>query len=203
MLIPLTQPASPQLQAIGAKSAKKMTDEEIIGEILENGRTDLFGILYLRYSGKVYRKCLSFSKDPDLAKDMAQDVMVKLFHQLQKYSGRSKFSTWLYAITYNYCVEQYRKSSRYHLQELNETCDLHDHDEDHEPLKSRSRHLARALRKIKEDDRDILVMKYQQDLSIKELTERFNISDSAVKMRLARARNRVKAIISESEKQVA
>ena len=68
---------------------------------------------------------------------------------------------------------------------------------------ARSRHLQRALEEITSEDRDILVMKYQQDLSIKELTERFNISDSAVKMRLARARQRVKEIIVESEKQVA
>lgn len=89
------------------------------------------------------------------------------------------------------------------MQELDENFDLKEEVEDAEPLMSRSRHLARAMEQIAEEDKAILMMKYQQDLSIKELTERFNISDSAVKMRLARARQRVKEIIRQSEKQAA
>lgn len=180
-----------------------MTDEDIVQEIVLNGRTELFGIIYSRYSQKVYRKCVSFTKDVDAAKDLAQDVLVKVFSQLHKFSGRSRFSTWLYAITYNFCVESYRKSSKYHLQQLDENYDLEEEKEDLEPLMSRSKHLQRALHQIAEEDREILMMKYQQDLSIKDLTERFNISDSAVKMRLARARQRVKEIIRQSEKQAA
>ena len=125
MLVPFLKPASPQSSPIGATAARQMTDEDIIREIVENGRTTLFGMIYLRYSQKVYRKCLSFSHDPEIARDMAQDVMVKVFHQLQKFSGRSKFSTWLYAITYNFCVEYYRKSSRYYHQDLDDNFDLH------------------------------------------------------------------------------
>ena len=89
------------------------------------------------------------------------------------------------------------------MQELDENFDLKEEVEDAEPLMSRSRHLVRAMEQIAEEDKAILMMKYQQDLSIKELTERFNISDSAVKMRLARARQRVKEIIRQSEKQAA
>lgn len=202
MLVPFIQPAPSQAPKL-ANTPTSMTDEEIVQEIVLNGRTELFGIIYSRYSQKVYRKCVSFTKDLDAAKDLAQDVLVKVFSQLHKFSGRSKFSTWLYAITYNFCVESYRKNSKYRLQELDET---HDHEEEVEdlgPLMSRSRHLQKALNEIADEDRDILLMKYQQDLSIKELTARFNISDSAVKMRLARARQRVKEIIRQSERQAA
>lgn len=202
MLVPFLQPATATKPAYST-APSTLSDEDIIFEITTNGRTELFGIIYKRYSQKVFRKCISFTKDADAAKDMAQDVLVKVFSQLHKFSGRSRFSTWLYAITYNFCVESYRKSTRVHMQELDENFDLKEEVEDAEPLMSRSRHLARAMEQIAEEDKAILMMKYQQDLSIKELTERFNISDSAVKMRLARARQRVKEIIRQSEKQAA
>lgn len=180
-----------------------MSDEDLIAGILEEGRTDLFGFIYQRYSSKVYRKCLSFAHDKDLAQDMAQDILVKVYHQLHKFSGKSRFSTWLYALTYNFCVEHYRKNSKFHIQGIDDNHDLSEELEDSEPLFTRSRYLKRALDQIAPEDKDILVMKYQDDLSIKELTERFQISDSAVKMRLARARQRVKDLIRESEKAVA
>lgn len=202
MLVPFIQSAPAHAPTLST-SPKSMTDEDIVQEIVLNGRTELFGIIYSRYSQKVYRKCVSFTKDLDAAKDLAQDVLVKVFSQLHKFSGRSRFSTWLYAITYNFCVESYRKNSKYHLQAIDENYDLEEEKEDLEPLMSRSKHLQRALNQIAEEDRTILMMKYQHDLSIKELTEKFNISDSAVKMRLARARQRVKEIIRQSEKQAA
>lgn len=180
---------------------RKKTDEEIIKAILEEGKTDLFGILYDRYSDKVYRKCLSFVKNEPKAQDMAQDVLLKAFTQLAKFKGTSRFSTWLYSITYNYCVEQYRRSNRITQVDIDEGPDLADPEEiaEEELLEARADKLRKALERISVEDKMILLMKYQDDVSIRDLTEHLNISDSAVKMRLARARAKVRDLIQVAE----
>ena len=82
----------------------KLSDEDLINAIVKTNNTLLFEVLYDRYAGLVYNKCFGFAKDEDEAKDLTQDVFLKLFVKLASFKGKSKFSTWLYAFTYNHCV---------------------------------------------------------------------------------------------------
>lgn len=178
----------------------KVSDKEIIDRITQQGQTDLFGIIYDRYANKVYRKCISFVKEEGLAQDMVQEVFLKVFYQLTKFKGNSRFSTWLYAITYNYCVEQYRKQSKIYTVEIDERTDaIPLEEEEKELLEIRTDHLKVALNQIPPEDKVILLMKYQDDTPIKEIMEQLAISESAVKMRLSRARKRVKNIVKDIE----
>lgn len=183
------------------KPHRKATDEAIIDKIINEGKTELFGLLYDRYSDKVFRKCISFVQDRDLAQDMVQEILLKVFTQLSKFKGNSRFSTWLYAITYNYCVEYYRRSTRFVKVDIDAGPDIAEADDqlERDLLALRADKLRRAMEKVGPDDRMILLLKYQDDASIKELMEQLDISESAVKMRLARARQRVKTIIEEAE----
>ena len=177
-------------------------DEALIKAILQEGKTECFGILYDRYSNKVYRKCLSFFKDEAIAQDMVQDIFLKVFFQLSKFKGRSRFSTWLYAITYNYCVEYYRRNSKYSMVEVEDRhVGAEDDNQEDEILEYRVAHLKRAMEQIAVEDKMILLMKYQDDTSIKDIMGHLKISESAVKMRLARARSRVRDLIKEMEKE--
>ena len=181
-----------------ARNHQKLSDEELIAAITQEGESDLFGLLYDRYSDKVYRKCISFVRDEDIAKDMVQEVFTKVFTQLEKFKGKSRFSTWLYAITYNYCVEFYRKNSRYTTVDIDEGPDIAEkEDGNSEFLSFRVEQLKKAMDMVGNEDKTILLMKYQQNVSIKELMNYLNISESAVKMRLARARKRVKSILDD------
>lgn len=179
----------------------KASDETIIEAIINEGKTELFGLLYDRYADKVFRKCISFVQDRDVAQDMVQDVLLKVFTQLAKFKGNSRFSTWLYAITYNYCVEYYRRSQRYPTADIDDGSDIAEPDEQAERdlLGLRAEKLRKAMELISPEDKAILLMKYQDDTSIKDLTEHLDVSESAVKMRLARARERVRSIIQEAE----
>ena len=180
---------------------KQLSDEVLIEAITQKGETELFGILYDRYSNKVYRKCLSFVKDESAAQDMVQDVLLKVFTQLGKFQGKSRFSTWLYAITYNYCVEYYRKNNKYAMVDIDEGPDISvDDDDEKELLKMRAEQLKWALDQVAPEDKMILLLKYQDDTPIKEIMDTLDISESAVKMRLARARQRVKQVVQEREK---
>ncbi|MCB0836080.1 MAG: sigma-70 family RNA polymerase sigma factor [Bacteroidetes bacterium] len=183
------------------KDNKQLSDEVLIEAITQKGETELFGILYDRYSNKVYRKCLSFVKDESAAQDMVQDVLLKVFTQLGKFQGKSRFSTWLYAITYNYCVEYYRKNNKYAMVDIDEGPDISvDDDDEKELLKMRAEQLKWALDQVAPEDKMILLLKYQDDTPIKEIMDTLDISESAVKMRLARARQRVKQVVQEREK---
>jgi RNA polymerase sigma-70 factor (ECF subfamily) len=183
------------------KGYSKASDEDIIQAIIHEGKTELFGLLYDRYADKVFRKCISFVQDRDIAQDMVQDVLLKVFTQLSKFKGNSRFSTWLYAITYNYCVEYYRRSNRYPSADIDEGPDIAEPDDQAEKdlLGLRAEKLHKAMSLIAPEDKAILLMKYQDDTSIKDLTEHLDASESAVKMRLARARERVRALIQEAE----
>lgn len=180
------------------KKSKKLSDEALIVEITQKGHSDLFGQLYNRYSQKVYRKCMGFAKDHDIAQDMVQDIFIKVFDQLPKFQGKSRFSTWLYTITYNFCVEYYRKNSKHTFTDIDQQPDEIDETEEERALLStRSNKLKKALNQISADDREILVMKYRDQAPIKEIMDALNISESAVKMRLARARLRAKEVIDQ------
>ncbi len=182
------------------KTRNKLSDEELIHAITQEGRSDLFGQLYDRYANKVYRKCIGFSKDHDIAQDMVQDIFLKVFFQLPKFQGKSRFSTWLYTISYNFCVEYYRRNSKHSFVDIENQPDAIDESADEkELLKTRTDKLQKALEHIAPEDRAILLMKYQDQIPIKEIMDGLDISESAVKMRLARARQRAKEVIDQME----
>ncbi len=174
------------------------SDEDLVREILRDGKSDLFGVLYDRYANKVYGKCLSFFQDRDQAQDMVQEILVKAYSRLAAFRLESRFSTWLYAITYNYCVEQYRKNQRYPHQPVEDDL-VEPADEAREEsalLALQVDQLKYALEQIAPEDKALLLMKYQDDMSIKDIMEQMGLQESAVKMRLSRARNRVKEVVN-------
>ena len=70
-----------------------LSDEDLVEAIVKTNNTLLFEILYDRYANLVYNKCYGFAKDADEAKDLTQDVFLKLFVKLASFKGKSKFST--------------------------------------------------------------------------------------------------------------
>src|SRR5512138_836395 len=93
-------------------SAKSLSDKEIIRRIKQDHNTNLFEILYNRYSQKVFDKCNSLLKDQLLAQEFVQDIFCRVFERLSDFRGESNFSTWLYAITYNNCIEYLRTKKK-------------------------------------------------------------------------------------------
>ncbi|MFT7588975.1 MAG: RNA polymerase sigma factor (sigma-70 family) [Limisphaerales bacterium] len=181
-----------------AKDVTKLSDQEIINLMMESGETDLFGKLYDRYSNKVYRKCLSIMKESNTAQDLVHDIMLKVFVSLPKFQGKSKFGSWVYAITYNKCIDHLRNKQRYKEVELEPDREPSDEDDDehsyHDVVSIKVSRLIELLWELSEVDRVILLMKYQDELSVQEIEELLQIKSSAVKMRLKRARERLREL---------
>lgn len=176
----------------------KLSDEELVREIVEKNDTHLFAILYDRYAGLVYNKCYGFSKNKEEAQDLTHDVFVQLFVKLRMFKGKSKFSTWLYSFTYNFCVNYVQRNSHKKKEKITVVTDvIKDEDIDENEIDDtalfelKSDKLAKALKQIDVEDKMILLMKYQDDMSIKEIQESLDLGASAVKMRIKRAKEKV------------
>ena len=173
---------------------QRLSDEELIRRIVQSNDTHLFAVLYDRYSRVVYNKCLGFSNSTEEAQDLAHDIFIKLFVKLRTFKEKSKFSTWLYSFVYNFCVnyvnrDKHRKNRR--VNNNNIKAESNEEVNESALYKLRSDKLAKALNLIDPSDKMILLLKYQDDLSIADLQEVLQVGVSAVKMRLKRAREKV------------
>ncbi|MBT8235931.1 MAG: RNA polymerase sigma factor [Flavobacteriaceae bacterium] len=175
---------------------KDLTDLELVERITKDNNTMLFGVLYDRYVKMVYNKCYGFARSEDEAEDLTQDVFLLLFVKLKSFQGRSKFSSWLYSFTYNFCVNYVNRNKERKMSDKSSPIEKSEHKvreeiSDDSLFEMRSEKLQRALDLIDPDDKKILLLKYQDDVSIKELQSLLEVGESAVKMRLKRAKSRI------------
>jgi RNA polymerase sigma-70 factor (ECF subfamily) len=177
-----------------------LADEQLVSAYQPSPATHSFETLYQRYLGKVYRTCLSFTNDTQAAQDYTQDIFLKVFHKLDTFEHQSSFSTWLYAIAHNYCLDQHRRRKRLPTEPLAPDLVLtlagsspftDDADEDQLRL------MERQLAKLPPLDRDLLRLRYEQGSSVVDLCQHYQLSESAVKMRLKRSRDRLRSLCVE------
>lgn len=146
-----------------------------------------FEILFERYKDLVYTLCYRLAGSHSEAEDLVQEVFTKVFQNLKYFEERSKFSSWLYRISHNHCLDhiQSRKREYARLAEISvenkRQSQIGDRTEFSETLQE-------ALNRMSADDRGILIMKYVIGLDLKEISAALEITTAAVKMRLMRAR---------------
>jgi RNA polymerase sigma factor (sigma-70 family) len=175
----------------------KLTDEALVELLITSQDPFLFKVLYERYFFMVFNKCLSFSKNSQEAEDICQDIFIKLLIKIKIFKGDSKFSTWLYSFTYNHCVNYYhrnkfKKHENYilNIEQIPDEVPTQSSDDDLEQ-QLKLKKLKAALGLIPNEDKEILILKYQDFKSIKDLMELHNAGESAIKMRLKRAKEKL------------
>jgi len=186
----------------------KLSDEELVVLIVQSQDDRHITQLYNRYSNKIYRRTISFVKDSATAEDLTHDIFMKILMNLASFKGNSKFSTWIYSITYNYCIDYLRKKQKERKQVntySSESDELRESMEDVMEFESlrqiKTERLLELMNKVSVDDKMILLMKYQDNLSIKQIQSIFNISESAVKMRINRAKGKIKKLYTSEYKE--
>ncbi len=170
-------------------------DNELVRLYQDTTDSRYFDELYRRHKSSVYGKCLSMLNNKALSDDALQDIFLKVLLNISKFSFKSKFSTWLYSITYNHCLDVIRKEGKFseNRDELVENVgDLVQKDDLEEEflLKMKVNRLKVVLENIPQKDKAVLLMKYQGGLSIKELSVMLGKSESAIKMALKRAKEK-------------
>lgn len=174
-----------------------LSDEELVSILVKDNDPFVFGKLYDRYAKTIYNKCLGFSRSEDEAKDLTQDVFLLLFVKLRTFEARSKFATWLYAFTYNFCCNYVNRNRERKMSDKTKSLDEDDETmfpmdvPDETLFELKVSKLKKALELIPPEDKALLLLKYQDEVPIKELHELMDIGESAIKMRLKRAKIKV------------
>lgn len=184
-----------------------MEDESLVKAFVARQANPCFELLYKRYARKVFAKCISMLKDEVQAGDATQEIFTKIFVNLSKFNHKSKFSTWVYSITYNFCIDALRKQQRrgaIFSDELDEAPDEAVPEvSDAEIAEIKIETLKKVLDELPVGDRILLEMKYRDGQQIKEIAALLNKSDSAIKMKLKRAKakaNKIKRRLEEERK---
>lgn len=167
----------------------ELSDEELAARAaVELFHTTLaYEELMRRYQRTVFNVCARYLGNERDADDVCQEVMLKVLHGLKSFEGKAKFKTWLYSITYNECITQYRKEKRKkRLFDALSLESLEEAQEPEEPLASRGG-LDRWLVHVNPVDREILVLRFVAELEFQEIADIMRMGLSATKMRYKRA----------------
>lgn len=176
-----------------------LTDEALIREYMPEHPNQCFETLYNRYATKVYRQCLSITKDTDNAHDFTHDIFIKMFSKLDTFHERSSFSTWLYAITFNYCAGQLRLAKRLPVTPLDETTGREAYSAEWQEPQNQEQSLQimkKAMASLSAHEQTLLKLKYEQGMRIEEIAQLYKLNVSTVKMRLKRSREKVSRLCS-------
>ncbi|MDR3166534.1 MAG: sigma-70 family RNA polymerase sigma factor [Treponema sp.] len=98
----------------GSGTSEGSGDDQMIVAQIVSGQKELFRLLVKRYEQAVYGMGLSFFRNTEDASDFTQEVFIKVFRNLSRFEGRSRFSTWLYKIAYNTAINNVTRKREYH-----------------------------------------------------------------------------------------
>lgn len=180
-------------------------------EEAKKGSTEAFDKLIMQYEKTIYAICLRMLCHEQEAYDAAQEVCLKIWRQLYTFEGNSKFTTWVYRIATNQCLDILRKHKRKDevsiYQENKETGEVHVLEKI-DTLASVDRHVERmalqdiislALNEIKTDYKEILVLRDMEGYSYEEIGEVLELNSGTVKSRLSRARLALKKVLMQNK----
>lgn len=179
-------------------AAEAATDQELVERVLA-GERELYGVLVRRYQDGLYRHALGMVQDPDTAADLTQDTFVRAYTSLRRCRDRSKFGGWVFQILRNRCLDHLKERRRRDLR-LDERLELRATEGDPESNLERRvlrDALDRALARLPEAQREAFLLKHVQDLTYEEMAEVADASVSALRMRVLRAREVLRALLAE------
>lgn len=164
------------------------------------GDLDAFSELVRRHHARVAGLCASLLDDPGEVDDAAQEVFLKAYRSLKNFQGDSRFSTWLYRVTTNHCLDLRRRAARRKTVSLDSMLDEEGEAVGRlfaEPARARDSEedadlARRLLAALPEAYRQVLVLRETQGMSYGEIARALNCSLDAVKARLKRARRELR-----------
>ncbi|WAC03921.1 sigma-70 family RNA polymerase sigma factor [Lacinutrix neustonica] len=176
-----------------------INDQHYITKVLE-GDSHAFAVLVDRYKDLVFTLALTMTKNREEAEEVAQDVFIKIYKHLATFKGDSKFSTWIYKVTYNTCLDRIKK-----LKRLQNTIAI-DAFTEHEiktidnalfamEIKERNDTIQNCLNALPAEDRFMLTWFYYEDQSLDEIAKVMDIKPNHVKVKLFRSRKKLATIL--------
>lgn len=183
----------------------QIQDNDIIQQVL-NGQRNAYAILVDRYKNYVFTLALRYVNNREIAEELSQDVFVKAFRSLIDFKGTSKFSTWLYAIVNTTCLSYLRKKrTNIDFFEEGDLIKLSENRSNNDQVsitvKQNHQLIYRALERLSAADAQLLQLFYLAEQRVEEIALITGISANTVKVKLHRARNRLKDIMEQHFKE--
>ncbi|MBR5236548.1 MAG: sigma-70 family RNA polymerase sigma factor [Clostridia bacterium] len=185
-----------------------MSEQEQIKRCQE-GNIEAYEELIGAYENKIVNYCYMMLRNHADAEDAAQEVFVKVFRFMKNFTGQSSFSTWLYKIASNVCLDFLRKKKRQSVDAVS----IHQTSADGEEyvmpildtakgpyeqaqLSEAQRFLAKALNELSAEQRQVIVLRDVEGLSYEEIAEIVGVAVGTVKSRINRARQSLQKILA-------
>lgn len=159
----------------------------------QNGDDEAFAYIVEAYQRPVYNLCYRMLGNANDAEDAAQETFLRAYNAIRRYDPRRKFSSWLLTIASNYCIDQHRrrKLPTFSYDGL-PVPDIIDNESPRMDAKminaEREQEIAYLLKELQPTDRSAVILRYWYDYSYDEISDALDLSVSAVKSRLHRAR---------------
>lgn len=179
----------------------KLSDQHYINQIIQ-GNTNVFGVLVDRYKEMIFTLALKMIKNREEAEEISQDTFIKIYNSLNKFKGDSKFSTWIYKIAYNTCLDRLKKNKK------EENTISIDEFSDHlvKTLdnalgaledKERKQTIQNCLNLLSREESFLLTLYYFDDQNLDEIAEIMDINSNNAKVKLFRSRKKLAVILKK------
>jgi RNA polymerase sigma-70 factor (ECF subfamily) len=179
-----------------------MTDEEIV-ELVKKGDTQAFGEIVEKYQGPVFgyiRKMIN--QIPEEAEDLAQEVLIAAYENINGFEKGRKFSSWIYRIAHNKAIDYFkkRKVKTSQIEDMEEILmENKELIEDLEIKNDEIKKLREAVEKLEINYREVIVLNYFEEKSYEEISDILKIPVSNVGVMLHRGRERLRKLIISNE----
>lgn len=187
------------------------TNEDILIKKSGKGDVKAFGELIEAYENKVFNIALGILKNYDDANDMAQEAFIRIFKSIKSFKGESAFSTWIYRITVNVCLDEFRKRKNKKTFSIDEDIRFGDSEITREIIddspspdtiveKNELKKVVHdAISELSEEHQTVIVLRDIQGFSYEEISEMTKTPQGTVKSRISRARNALKDILKNKK----
>lgn len=183
------------------------SDQQLINAYLA-GKEEALQCLINRYEDKVYTSIMMFVKDKYLAEDIFQDTFIKVIHTLRSgsYKEEGKFSPWVMRISYNLCVDHFRRNKRNPTITNSDGFDIFDvlqfADENAEDRITREEthdKIRLLVEQLPDEQREVVVLRHYSNLSFKEIADLTGVSINTALGRMRYALINLRKLIAEKE----
>ena len=185
-------------------------DDDLVRDFLK-GKESAFEELVYRYEKKVYSLCYRYVENQEDALDLAQEAFVRVYRFLPQFRFDAAFSTWVYRLTVNSCLDFLRRNKQNRTYSLDAPMELETGelkrevtDEGPSPLeelerKELRREVRMALDRLPEEQRVPIFLKEFQDMSYEDIAKILKVPLGTVRSRISRGRLKLKTILMEME----
>lgn len=185
----------------------RLRDEELVSYIIK-GKTELFSVIVDRYQSKVFSTAWNYTHDHEEARDLTQEIFIKLYNNLGSYKSKASFSTWLYRIAVNRCIDWTRKKKLPTVSTIydgnDEETDIYDTiadsgggpEETLINLENRA-YIRKVVEELPEIYKTVIILYYFEDFSPQEISDITDIPKRTIETRLYRGKNLLKLRLEE------